>query len=1575
MCSDSFTEELQRSETTTRVNEVQFSMPTICIVQLALVRLLETWDITPTAVTGHSTGEIAAAFAAGALDLREAVIASYYRGLINSQHMDSSAPGAMMAVGLGASEVGSYLEYVTTGRVTIACHNSPTSVTLSGDLDAVNEVENKLTSEGIFARKLRVQAAFHSHHMLPLQDAYLSALTQGFRNAKRNFAHGTRFFSPITGEILDDADQLGPQHWVDNMLKPVHFAESFRNMVFAESSEAQSIDIVVEVGPHSALAGPIRQCLSDPKLKAFGITYGSCLERGKSAVQTIQTLAGLLWQKGCRVNMAQVNFPHGLEAVHAIPDLPSYPWNHSTSYWSESRWNHEHRMRKHAPHALLGVRVPGMSDNLPVWRLVLRAEELPWMRDHVIQSEMVYPAAGYIAMAIEAMRQLHEKDDRTISGYLLRDLQVERALRVPDNNEGTEVQLYIEPSDEASLTKDWRKFRMYASSTRDVEWDSIAHGTIAVEFDEGQARVSVLRSTAALTDPNVKHHREVKPQDHFESLRSTGLNYGPLFQNITDIRVANGRSATTITIPNTAASVPYQYEQSHVIHPITLDGVFQSFYSTLSSEASKTVGASVPRSIKAIFVSSRAIEEGTGRRLKVFSRLLEHNRQGFDIAAAVTSDVTGAEPPRALVEIEGMHFQSLGRSDAGESNDSDPVCVTCEWERSPSLNDLAPLASSLKMEAPTEEIEISKDLARMTYHFVHDVLSQLTKDDIAGLEWYHKRFYEWMQLLEQKASRNELAPRSERWAKMSEGAKYMLMDKVEKASIHGKLTVRIGKNLLGIMRREVAPLELMLEGKLLYEFYQHFMHFPRGTQQAGQVVRAIAAENPRLRILEIGAGTGGCTWPVLQALQEGDDALFEHYDFTDVSAGFFPSAKERLSSWGELISYSALDIEKDPEQQGFKLGSYDVIVAAQVLHATKNLDATLKNTRKLLANNGKLVLVETTRDMPDLHLIFGTLPGWWLSEEPERKYSPNIPLESWDRYLRNANFSGLDLNEWDCEDTNHHTMSCIMTTVANSREPLARDAPVIVHTEDVPPAAWTKGLIKQIQQDCGAEPALVRLGAFDATGKTCIMLSGLGDEAQTFDEVSFRAIKALVTRSKSLLWVTTGSVVDCENPENALHLGLLRTARLEDVNKRYVSLDLDPSRDPWSHVSSEAIVQVLRATMYHDEEAGAVGFEYAERGGEILIPRLHNDASEDVSLGMVEPEPTMQPFVQPGRNLRMHVDAPGLLDSIVFIDNSEWKQQDEVPEGWVEIEARAYGLNFKDVMLAMGMLKQKQELGLECAGIVTRVGRGVEQAHVQAGDRVCALTVHGHFGNRVRVPWTSVARLPETMSFENGASFILAFVTAYYSLFNAGLCEVGDKVLVHSASGGVGQACIILLQWKGIEIFATAGTQEKRDFLTATYGIPPDHIFSSRDSTFADGILDATNGRGVDVVVNSLAGKLLENSWTVLAQHGRFVEIGKRDIHLNKSLVMEPFQKALSFMHVDVVQLADTKGQVIHRILRDLLGLLDNGTIRNISPITTFPISEVGRALRTMQAGNHIGKLVLVPGANDIVKVSNEKTL
>ncbi|KAI1744483.1 reducing type I polyketide synthase [Xylaria scruposa] len=1566
-------EELRRDEKTSRVNEVRYSMPLTCAIQLALVQLLRDWGIRPFAVTAHSTGEVAAAFAAGALSVEEAITVTYLRGMVNANAVGrQTTSGSMMAVGLGPSEVEPYINQVNSGKINIACFNSPSSVTLSGDTDAITRLEKLLNAEGIFARKLKVQAAFHSHHMLPLQNEYLVTMRRHLQDTPKSFVD-VRFFSPVTGGVINDAQQLGPEHWVANMLEPVRFEGSFQSMILTKGGqgEGQSIDMIIEVGPHSALAGPIRQCLADPSLKGLGITYHSCLERGKDAVQTMQSLAGALFQKGYQIDTHQINSASGHSTCQVIPDLPSYPWNHSTKFWQESRASREHRFRKYPMHELLGVRLPITSDISPVWRLVLRPTDVPWVRDHVVHSEIVYPASGYICMALEAMRQLRDSASSVVTGYVFKDIDILKALIIPDTSDGIEVQIFLEPSQESALVQDWRRFRIYSAAGAGDPWVENARGLIAVDLVEG-CETSVLKSGSQNELVGADYSRTITPKSLFDSLHRVGINHGPLFQNLDSIRTADDRAVATVKIADTTISMPHHYQESHVIHPITLDSIFQAIYPSLSSETQKQVGASVPRSIKYLRISSE-ISCTPGNKLKTYSQLLHQNLQGFNAVALVVADAESSSSP--VIEIEDMHFQSLGRAATDSASGREQLCFTNDWVPSLSLNALDSVSSVLRVSAPPGEAAIAKDLVRMTYNLIHDALEQLTNNDISGLEGHHKRFYEWMLVLEQQARDNELAPKSARWAMASEGAKHMLMDKVEKASVNGELAARIGKNLLPILRKEIAPLELMLEGQLLYRFYQQQLHFTRSASQAGRLVRHIADENPQLRILEIGAGTGGCTAPVLDALSGPNGHRFERYDFTDISAGFFQAGRDKFARWGNAVSFSTLDIENSLEKQGFEPGSYDVIIAAQVLHATKNMAHTLGNVRKLLKDNGRLILVEMTRDRADLHLIFGSLPGWWLSEESHRKLSPNMSIEMWNKYLSNAGFTGVDLSAWDCDDPEHQAMSCIMSTAQPERQLKNEKRVSIVYDGTCPPRRWITPLMDELEQETDTL-SLAEFSNYQPEGNTIpIFLSGLDGPSPRFDGSTFQSIKALLTGSGGVLWVTAGSAVDAQIPENALHLGMLRTARLEDKSRKYVSLDLDPDRPAWDLRSIDVIARVFKATLGQEDSAEVTDLEYAERGSKILVSRMQYDATEndDLFKGLEDEEPELQSFNQGDRELRMHVDVPGLLDSIVFRDNEGAQQP--LRDGWVEIEPRAFGLNFRDIMSAMGMLKEaKQEMGVECAGVITMIGGSASTRNdLKVGDRVCALTVHGHFANRVRVPSTSVARIPDSMTFEAAASMVIAFVTAFFSLFWAGRGEAGESVLIHAAAGGVGQACIVLAQWRGLDIFATVGSQEKVEFLVNTYGIPPERIFSSRDQSFARKIMAATEDRGVDIVINSLAGRLLNESWNLLAPHGRFIEIGKRDIHENKSLEMEPFRRALSFIHVDVVQLADHKGSVVQQILQQIVRLLEQGIIRNISPVTTYPLTDVAKAFRTMQAGSHIGKLVLVPGANDMVKATRPR--
>lgn len=1678
----SLVEELRREKDHSRVDEVRFSMPLSCAVQLGLVRLLAEWGVEPTAVVGHSTGEVAAAFAAGALSLDEAMAVTFCRGQVNGAHVEDedeakaipglAGSGGMLAVGLGPSEVEPYLKDLADsdkpGKVVIACFNSPSSVTLSGDIAAIDELQQKFQDKDIFARKLKVQAAFHSHRMLPLSEDYGAALSRHMSCAERVFTNSTTFFSTVTGAAIEDARDLGPSYWVTNMVQPVKFTQAVGNMVSgvettsADGSPVTSnIDFIVELGAHGALAGPIRQILGQPSTKPLGIAYGSCLDRGKDAVETAQTLAGKLIQLGYSVNSARVNrVDTGVRGgkaaaatgvmtseLVAIPDLPSYPWNKTKCFWAEPRPSYAHRFRKHAPNKLVGCKMALVNDQAPVWRHVLRCSDLPWLRDHVIQSQVVFPGAGYIAMAIEVMRQQTvdeagagdptDGQSKVIRGYRLRDVELSRALIVPQEptggagEEGVEIQISLDLPDTRSVVQDWRRFRISAvTDVKKGSWELIASGLVAVEWgpdaDPGElgskSSSAALRSTPGLFGPGAvrpsTYRRKIKPQYLFKTLRENEIRHGPSFQNLDgDILLGEGRCFATVNVADWDPKVEGDSdacngskETAAPIHPTTLDSVIVAAYASRhsSSGSLKEATTAIPKSIKAMYISSQVARD-PGGSLHVHFSTRWYNKAGFGACAAVYNAKDSRDDTASpVLEIEDLRCQNVGmgggpvsQREESESEGALPSgqqlahCLVTDWKRSFALNDPSSLAQALSSQAaaqPQVEIQVEeervlvRDLQRAAYYCVSDALSQLTAEDMAGLTWYHKRFHDCMLKLEREAAADELAPRSSRWATSAEGAKRMLIDKVEAASTTGALAMRIGKNLLAILRGQTAPLELMLQDSLLNTFYLNCLHFPRANAHAASLVRCMAEEKPSLRILEIGGGTAACTLPVLKALSRDSAPLLEHYTFTDVSMGFFESARQKLAPWDDVLSYAALDIEQDPAEQGFEPGSYDVIVAAAVLHATKNMQKTMRHVRGLLKPGGKLILVETVVNRAYLHMIFGTLPGWWLSEEPERKYDPNMCIKAWDATLRSAGFSGVEAELWDCEDRDHRMIASMVSSavVSHPTPPVAlsKAATLLYDSRDAPPVQWTCELKNKLATELGVSLTVEALSpAFVPDGRLCLFVSGVDGQAQQWpaDEAKFTLVQKIVTRCKALLWITAGSAMDCEIPENALHIGLLRTARLEDAGRRYVSLDLDPSQ--CLGAQGDAVVKVFRATMAADLPA-TTDWEYAVRHSELFVPRVCPDACEDGDLkdSLTEKSPEMQRFVQPdGSSLRLVVDTPGLVDSLVFRQNPDIDPGRPLAPGSIEVAPCAFGLNFHDVMTVMGMLQQDvQELGFECAGIVTRVGEGLGASALQVGDRVCGLTVHGHIANRVRVPRLWMAKIPASMPFETAASFPLVFVTAYYSLFDAGRCGPEDTVLIHAAAGGVGQACIVLARWRGVpvqNILVTAGTREKRAFLVAEYGLLPSHVFSSRDDTFVRGVLDVTAGRGVDIVINSLSGKLLHESFHLVAPLGRFVEIGKRDIDANKAMDMEPFQKAVSFVHVDVIQLCDSKPALIQRILTEVVSLVASEAVRNVAPVTITRLGDIVRTFRTMQTGKHMGKLVLTVGPDDTARVSSSLAL
>lgn len=358
----------------------EFSQPLVTALQLAILAILEDWDINPQSVVGHSSGEIAAACAAGYLSPEDAIKVAFYRGQAAKYcPISDKRPVGMLAVGLGSSEVSKYLQGMEN-LVQIACFNSPQSVTLSGALDALEVVKKSLVEDHHFTRLLQVNLAYHSKFMAEIGDYYEDLLLKDFESLP--FKKGDcAMFSSVTGEEMDQ--QADSSYWKNNVVRPVRFDEAVQKMV----SGREGANFLIEIGPSGALAGPIGQIKKAMSGTGANAQYFTALTRGQDSVSSLFKAAGQLFISGATISLRNANKEGGgADAVcpKVIVDLPNYSWNHSTQYWYENEASKDWRNRIFPHHDLLGSKVLGTSWHFPSWRKTLRVEDLPWLKDHKV---------------------------------------------------------------------------------------------------------------------------------------------------------------------------------------------------------------------------------------------------------------------------------------------------------------------------------------------------------------------------------------------------------------------------------------------------------------------------------------------------------------------------------------------------------------------------------------------------------------------------------------------------------------------------------------------------------------------------------------------------------------------------------------------------------------------------------------------------------------------------------------------------------------------------------------------------------------------------------------------------------------------------------------------------------------------------------------------------------------------------------------------------------------------------------------------------------------------------------------
>ncbi|KAF6807652.1 polyketide synthase [Colletotrichum musicola] len=1580
-CGWSVRDELLKPSENSRLNHPSLAQPLCTCIQVALVELLRSWDVYPSAVCGHSSGEIAAAFCAGAITRESAWKIAYHRGVVATRAlaMTSKEPTTMMSVGLGEEQVATYL--AGKHSVTVGCINSPVNVTLTGSRKHIDELWEVLDNKKIFARKLAVDIAYHSRFMNPVAEEYRD-LIRDIKgplapNLKDSTAPRTAIYSSVTGGPITLQELREPSYWVNNLTSPVRFSEALKTMVTGgdlKRTSSQALHVLVEIGPQAALRRPTEDTLSDLLRKDQWI-FASALKANMNDTASLLETIGLLWTCGVGVDLGTVNSAsvHVHKKPHMLVDLPQYPFSRAKKYWTESRLSHNRSFRPYRRHQLLGLRAMDWNPSEASWRHFIKFKENPWIVDHALNGSPIYPGSGMIVMALEAARQLSAEIAHQISSYRLKNIRFLRAINVNESEHGVEAQIHMRPRRSVTHNSgqswyDWRIFCMNGN-----EWTECAYGSIKVELEmedsprvraRNAARTAVLRKMHQ--DALGECRQSVHHEQFYDNLHKCGFEYGPYFRQLHDIKYSKtGRAAATLPLREYAEKMPYATEDPCVIHPTTLDALVQLQIVALSHGSWKKVPTMMFSHVKEMWISQKLFTALGNPQLAASSH---ETFRGFREAEYSTvALLADTQDPVFAVEGErGTAITSLSLADAEEGTDK--LCYKMDLK--PDLAFLGPkeTASLLKaefgkFEAPSAEIVDRGDAIAL--HYIEAAIRDLDMDSLRfdeGHKHLH-RYISWMQRVAADRNRYSLESRGH--------ASLKIKDVLREADSEPsqRLVNKVGENLGDILTGKSNALQTIFEGKLADGFY-HSAMFTVSYQKIGAYMSLLAHQNPDLRVLEVGAGTGSSTAHILSALStdtsEGQSSVkFAEYAYTDISPGFFEHAKERFSQHASRMKFQKLDVEADPSEQGFEPGSYDVVVAGNVLHATSDMHRTLRNVKKLLKPGGKLMMAEIVNvDNVRDAFVFGLLPGWWLRPPPEISdgypeshpdQGPLLTERQWAELLPECGFTGLDMAFRDYEEKPHHRLSVLVAT-AESESPSASgskpeavfivkdlgSSTVSVQLEEVLRKREPKAVVKAV--------SLSETKSLNMASATVVSLLELEKPLlDKVDDESLEGIKKISLSSGRLIWVTGNG----SSPDSQTSVGLGRTVCSERGDQAFITLNLEPSQNIASR--ADAIARVLARSFHPGVPAES---EFIEQNGIIHIPRIvpHGQLNDVVRSRTAKPDfQTYTTGQSPKPHFNVTIGTPGLLDTLFYTEDAH--SSTPLKEGDIEIEIKASSLNFKDVMIALGQIPGNG-FGFDGAGVVSRAAAG---SSFSVGEHVMFCSADGGaFGTYVRCSELQAQKIPDQMAYTTAASLPAVYTTAVYSLMHTARLEKGETVLIHAGAGGVGQSAIQIAKLIGADIFVTVGSQSKRNLVKDLYGIPDERIFSSRDASFETDVKLATNGRGVDVILNSLGGELLQHTWECIAPCGRFVDIGKADIINNSVLPMGPFTKNVTFAAVDEAVLHDEAKPVFKKIMVHVMDLFaKHPGLHEPRPLHLFPASKLEDAMRFLQGGKNTGKAII----------------
>lgn len=844
---------------------------------------------------------------------------AYFRGLAVAITRDLiPSVGAMVAVLATPKLLAPLLDQQNIAhphdQVVIACYNSPSNLTIAGSRDAVDRLTHILTDSKITFRLLKVDVAYHSQHMTPVAIIYGKFLRQIEPGEQRN--DNSHFISTVTGKPVTDTFELRSfEYWMKNLTAPVQFSTAVTEAFARGANQVASttLDLIVEIGPHSALRSPLGDILKGLG-RDIANDYVSILHRGRAADLTALECAGKLYTLGVLEDLAKVNEITKPKAK-LITSLPPYPFNDKTKYWLEGRQSAQYRFRDFVHHEFLGTRVDDWNRCEARWTNRILLDQSPWLKEHRVNGIIVFPAAGFMVMAIEAARQIHGNRGPAL-GYRMKDVKFPKAVTFSPEHRGTELQITLRPGhtrpNQSQFGVVWDQFTIFVYEGNG--WTECCSGAITVEYkEEGQSFSEVNERKESLAErmQSVKAAVEecqipVDSSDIYNAFERAGLSYGQPFRAIQDVKWnKDGQATGAIHLQHWRSGNEDEFTDPHLIHPAALDSILQMTFPAYSIYSKNASATTVPTGIRSAWFSAELANVSTDQKALVHAKVTGRGFRNkiFSIVAALADTQT-------TCFIGEMETSTIGTSDTPSETGNESSQRLFKIDYKPDF-DLLPKRTLFLDPHPTNNSNLIHDKELLCLTSMRSALEKFPNVP-QSLPFHLQEYIQWMRIKASEHTHTSLESLES------------FCERLESVDVEARLLVRVAKNLSSILSGEIDALNLLFADDILSDFYANFHSNQQLLSRAAEEVDILAHKSPGMRVLEIGAGTGSATEHVLGAL----GSRTSEYVYTDITPTFFAKARERFSS--PKLTFKTLDISQNPLDQGFKDGEFDLIVAANV---------------------------------------------------------------------------------------------------------------------------------------------------------------------------------------------------------------------------------------------------------------------------------------------------------------------------------------------------------------------------------------------------------------------------------------------------------------------------------------------------------------------------------------------------------------------------------------------------------------------------------------------------------------------